>query len=333
MRHICAFLLFVSLGSAAVAQQGYPRAEVFGGYSYLHLDTQGVTSATLDSVCNSALGAGSCPAGTIQVHNGFNGWNGALQGNVNRWLGVAADFSGHYGTPVTISSQAQATLTALGILETVPKAKSYSYLFGPVISSRNKRITLFGHALLGVNDVSVTLSSGRVAGLVIPGLTASDNAFAGAFGGGADSRIASHLALRLQADYLLTKHDFSYGVQGIATHQNNVRISVGIVYRFETGVIPNATSARSSGTVIPALGVRVTTAASGGAEIVEVAPNGVAQLAGLNVEDVIHAVDGNTINSAMELAVKLTNLAPGTQVKLVYMVHGAWQTETVVILR
>jgi hypothetical protein len=35
----------------------------------------------------------------------------------------------------------------------------------------------------------------------------------------------------------------------------------------------------------------------------------------------------------MELAVKLSSLAPGTQVKLVYMVHGAWQAETVVSLR
>jgi hypothetical protein len=35
----------------------------------------------------------------------------------------------------------------------------------------------------------------------------------------------------------------------------------------------------------------------------------------------------------MELGVKLSSVAPGTHVKLVYMVHGAWQAETVVILK
>ena len=98
MRHVCTALLFC-LSMATAFAQDTPRAEVFGGYSYLHIDTQGVTGSTLDALCNNTFGTGTCPAGTFQVHNAFNGWNGSVQANVNRWLGVAADFSGHYGRP------------------------------------------------------------------------------------------------------------------------------------------------------------------------------------------------------------------------------------------
>jgi len=51
MRHVCILVLAFSSVAAAFAQDT-PRAEVFGGYSYLHIDTQGVTGSTLDALCN-----------------------------------------------------------------------------------------------------------------------------------------------------------------------------------------------------------------------------------------------------------------------------------------
>jgi len=46
-----------------------------------------------------------------------------------------------------------------------------------------------------------------------------------AFGGGADYEMTNHVAIRLiQAEYLYTK----FG----GTHQNNARISAGVVYRW-----------------------------------------------------------------------------------------------------
>ncbi len=61
----------------------------------------------------------------------------------------------------------------------------------------------------------------------------SDSTFAMAFGGGLDWKAGDHILVRVaQADYLYTKHDFSFGVPGIATHQNNIRLSAGIVYVF-----------------------------------------------------------------------------------------------------
>ena len=332
-----AFLFFMLSASLASAQQEYPRAEVFGGYSYLHIDTQGVTGATLDAICNDALGQGTCPPGSFQVHTNFNGWNGEVQANVNRWAGVAADFSGHYGTPVTISSQIQAILMNNGITGLPPKATSYSYLFGPVISSRRDRWTLFAHALFGANDVSGTLKSATYKGFAIPGITASDTAFAAAFGGGADSVVARNLAVRVQADYLLTTHDFSGGVSGIAAHQNNVRVSAGIVYSFggtqHASATPRtATPPIGGGMPIPALGITAALGRDPGAVIADEAPNGLAALAGMHPGDVINAVDGRPVKTPMELAAELANHAAGDKIKVSFLIHGLWQTQTVLLL-
>lgn len=340
MRCVCAFLLLLLQTSLAFAQQEYPRAEVFGGYSYLHIDTQGVTGSTLDAICNDAFGTGTCPPGSFQVHTNFSGWNGAVQANFNRWAGVAADFSGHYGTPVTISAQAQTILMNNGITGIPPKATSYSYLFGPVVSSRHDRFTLFGHALFGANDLSATLKSGSVKGFAIPGLTASDTAFAAAFGGGADSRIAENLAFRVQGDYLLTTHDFSGGVQGIAKHQNNVRASVGIVYSFgvrnarPSNSEPRAAASPASiaGMKISVLGVMVASGRNPGAEITNEAPNGVAALAGVRVGDVINTVDGKPVRTPMELAAELANHTTGDRIKIGFLIRGQWQSEAVLLL-
>jgi hypothetical protein len=337
MRRVCDFLLLLLLASTAFAQQDFPRAEVFGGYSLLHIDTQGVTGSTLDALCNNAFGAGTCPPGSFQVHTNFNGWNGAVQANLNRWLGVAGDFSGHYGTPVTISSQVQAILVQNGITGLPPKATSYSYLFGPVVSSRRDRFTVFAHALFGANDLSATVKSASVQGFAIPGLTASDTAFAAAFGGGADSKIAKNLAFRVQADYLLTNHDFSGGVKGIAAHQNNVRASVGIVYNFggvTTSAEPHQSAPRApaAGMKLSLLGITVALGASPGAEIADEAPNGVAALAGIHVGDVINAVDVKPIRTPMELAAELANHAAGDKIKIGFLIRGMWQTETILLL-
>jgi hypothetical protein len=51
----------------------YPKAEVFGGYQYLHL-------------------GGSNP--TVNM----NGWDASLTGNFNKYFGVTGDFSGSYKT-------------------------------------------------------------------------------------------------------------------------------------------------------------------------------------------------------------------------------------------
>jgi hypothetical protein len=138
-----AFLLvMISLATLAVsavsaaAQKNFPSAEVFGGYQFTHLEP------SLDA----------------------NGWNAAITGNVNRWFGVTADFSGAYKNGGHI----------------------YTYMFGPSFTSRVERLSAFGHVLAG----------GAASG--------ESNAFSIAMGGGIDVSAGRHLAVRLiQADWLV----------------------------------------------------------------------------------------------------------------------------------
>jgi hypothetical protein len=191
--------------AAHVSNTGVPAVEIFGGFSYLRLDTASASSL------NAAFGL---PPGTLSIKQNYPGWNGALQVNFNRWFGVAADVSGYYGTPVSASS-----------VSGLPKASFHNFLAGPVLTMRRSRSQPFVHALFGLNHFAVDASS--TAGTA----ALSDNGFASAIGGGWDVRVGSKMGLRLvQADYLYTAHDTS-GFGG-AGHQNNFRISAGVVFMF-----------------------------------------------------------------------------------------------------
>jgi hypothetical protein len=66
--------LYVVVGRLAIAQD-YPKAEVYGGYSYINIDTNGLSS-----------------------RQNANGWEASVSGNFNKWLAVEADVSGYYKT-------------------------------------------------------------------------------------------------------------------------------------------------------------------------------------------------------------------------------------------
>ena len=93
MRKFITFaLLFGTFSLAAFAQENEaaPKAEFFGGYQYTRFD------------------------GGVNA----NGWDTTLTGNLNRWFGVAADFSGAYKTQNGVSFN------------------NYTYTFGPQVSWR-----------------------------------------------------------------------------------------------------------------------------------------------------------------------------------------------------
>jgi hypothetical protein len=143
------------------------KVQLFGGYSYLRQDT----------------GAGKV---------NLNGWEASATLK-NTWLGVTADFSGHYGSPFG------------------PSASVQTFLFGPQLSLPVPFVSPYLHALVG----GARESSGNV----------SDTAFAAAFGGGIDTHIAPFLSYRLfQVDYLATR----FG----GRTQNNLRVSTGLVLHF-----------------------------------------------------------------------------------------------------
>jgi hypothetical protein len=87
----------------------------------------------------------------------------------------------------------------------------YEALFGPRFSASFGRFRPFGEFEFGVGHV-------RANGF------AADTSFATALGGGLDYRILGPIAWRFQGDYVSTH---LFGV-----HQNNVRLSTGVVIRF-----------------------------------------------------------------------------------------------------
>jgi len=169
-------VLFTPLAAKAADA---PKAEVFGGYSYFRAN-EGFTL-------------------------NLNGWNASITGNVNRWLGVVGDFSGHYGSE-----------SGSFLVPGKADLSSHSFLFGPRFSYRgHDRITPFAHALFGVNHARAHSF----------GLTLKDTAFSTAIGGGFDVKLSNSFALRaLQADYVMTR----FGGET----QNNARLSFGVVYRW-----------------------------------------------------------------------------------------------------
>jgi hypothetical protein len=71
MQKFLVLIVFLGLLSIPLMAQDHPKAEVFGGYQYLHLggDFGGINT---------------------------NGWNASITGNFNDWFGVTGDFSGVY---------------------------------------------------------------------------------------------------------------------------------------------------------------------------------------------------------------------------------------------
>lgn len=99
MQKILWIAVFLFVLPMAVLAEDAPKAEFFGGYSYVHAD------------------------------GGFNlsGWNLSVAGNVNKWFGVVADFSGRYND-----------------------GKVHLFQFSPKFSYReNERVTPFVDTLFG----------------------------------------------------------------------------------------------------------------------------------------------------------------------------------------
>jgi outer membrane protein with beta-barrel domain len=175
MRKFIVLALLLGMSSLATFAQEMqteaPKAEIFGGYQYTRFD--------------GGLNA--------------NGWNSSVTGNLNRWFGVAADFSGAYKSQSGVSFH------------------NYTYTFGPVVSYRhNESFTPFAHFLAGGFHASASSS----------GVSGSDGGFAMMFGGGVDVKVSQRIALRaIQFDWL------SLHSNGVSDN-NNMRISTGILLRY-----------------------------------------------------------------------------------------------------
>jgi opacity protein-like surface antigen len=126
----------------------------------------------------------------------LNGGSASATENFNNWFGGRVEFSAFSGTSAGTSVTAQ-TIT-----------------YGPVFSYRkSQRFTPYAHAQVG----AVHASQGYL------GISQSAFKFAMTTGGGVDFNINQRAAIRVQADYLLTRF--------LGLRQDNLQFSTGLVIR------------------------------------------------------------------------------------------------------
>jgi hypothetical protein len=306
MRHVYAFLFCLIASSFSFCQNS--RADLFAGYSYVNIDTNG-----------------------LSPRQSANGWEASVSGNFNKWFAVEVAASGYYKN-YSVNAGSVGTASA--------KLTDYSYSSGPRINFR----PIFIHALFGGDHLtgSASASVGGVSGSA----SASQNGLAGVAGGGVQFKVSGPWSVRVSADYVFTRHNV-FGGPSVTQNNYRAGVGIVYSFGAKHAsdkppsaapeeVEPRRVAApaipRRAGINLSLLGVVVTLGRSVGAEITEERPNGVATLAGIHVGDVINAVDGKSVRTPMELATELSNREAGSKVRLGYLIHGQWQSEAIVIL-
>ncbi len=180
---VIALFFFAGLAAAQV-----PSGNVFFGYSY-----ENTNSSALDLNLDRA---------------NLHGWEASLEGKMLPWIGIVADFSGHYGSQnfVQVTPNGTSTINVTGHEQEV--------LFGPRVSIPVGKFTPFAEGMVGLAHIHT--------GGTLPG--PSNTSFASALGGGLDYRLIKPVALRVEGDYIHTSF--------FNTTQNNLRLSFGVVLRF-----------------------------------------------------------------------------------------------------
>lgn len=177
---LCLFLL----GTVPLKAQT-PRAEISGGYSFLHDHDR----------------SENFPAG----------WVASATGNVNTWIGVAAEVGGNYRT---CDNCQRGPFTSQDSRGTDLHLRVYTFMAGPRVAARAiPAVTPFAQFLLGGAHVSGGV---EFDGALTTGFTYQP-------GGGVDVRVTPNLGIRLQGDYRVIR------TQGINGKQS--RFLVGIVFR------------------------------------------------------------------------------------------------------
>ena len=131
MRVLSVSAVLLSLAAVAVSQE-FPRAEIFGGYSYGNFQI-------------------------LRTRSSLNGWNGSATVNIYHWFGLTTDVGGLYGGSAT---ETIPNSPAIGGTTTLREnQKLHTILFGPQFSYRQGRISSFAHVLIGEARVTNSFSS------------------------------------------------------------------------------------------------------------------------------------------------------------------------------
>ena len=175
--------LLLLLPFALMAQET-PQAELFTGFSYLRM----------------------------QKTNNV-GWDAAIQGNINKHLGIVGDASGYYNSQTQTVSGVQSSISG----------SIHSILGGLQVADPAGRWTPYAQALFGWARVHSDVALNNTRGVILAN-TNSANAFAAKLGGGIDFNLNSSVDIRMiQADYMLIRSN--------GQKQQGGSISAGLVFR------------------------------------------------------------------------------------------------------
>jgi opacity protein-like surface antigen len=176
----CASILAIGLGlgrTASAQEVSTPKYEIGLLYSGLHV--------------NSSENDGQRTG---------NGGSGYFEYNLNRTLGLVADFGGYANAA------------------TAKESRLFTYMFGPRFNWRHSRWTPYAQALFGGGHLWTGSNYNN-----------TKDAFSMAIGGGVDYRLTDHIAIKpVQVEYVLTRFD---NTNGFGDHQNDIRYSAGVVFR------------------------------------------------------------------------------------------------------
>lgn len=161
----------------AQSKDDYNKYDIYGGYSHARVDLGG-------------------------DREGFNGVEGAVTGNISRYVGLKGDYAFHFksfGTsPFNVDAKTHTLVGGLQLKD----------------NSTETKVKPFLHVMAG-------LVNARASG---SGFSDSSTGFAGIFGGGLDIRAGKRIDVRVvQLDYNPTHIEGEW--------QHNFRIGAGIVIR------------------------------------------------------------------------------------------------------
>ena len=192
-RLVLLFAMFMLAAIPSYAQNDYPKAEVFGGYSHFSADIR----------FSNPFDPGGQPF--FDQREGVHGFGFSVAGNLSKSFGVVGDFSYHKreievpGPDIDFST--------------------FNFLFGPRLTARGDRVEGFGHALIG--GVRRRVEGGD-----------SDVDFALGLGGGVDVKVSRNFGIRLvQLDYIPFR-DRDPFFPGDKDWRHNLRVQVGATVRF-----------------------------------------------------------------------------------------------------
>lgn len=172
------------------AQSDYNKVDIYAGYSHARVDF-----------------------GDFEFE-GFNGVEGAVTGNISRYIGLKGDYAYHF--------------KSFDVVNIDVDAKTHTLVGGVQFkdNSKDTRIKPFGHLMAGFTHAKVDVdpvACAAVIGAPCPFGT-SETGFAGVIGGGVDIKLSPRVDVRaIQFDYNPTR-------LGGET-QHNFRIGVGLVFR------------------------------------------------------------------------------------------------------